>query len=142
MSRVREKKHEEGQQVAWLAAMLDLLWGGLLGLATALLVLGVATVLVSSGMISNGKAGRFVIAGCLLGGFFGGMYAVRRRKSAPLPTGVGVGGILFLILLTAGVLLYDSLPAISSGGVVACACLCGGGLSGVLWSKPKKKRHR
>lgn len=142
MSRVREKKHEEGQTAAWLTAMMDLLWGGLLGLAAALLVLGAAAVLVSSGVIGNAKADSFVIAGCLLGGFLGGMYAVRRRKSAPLPTGLGVGGILFLILLTAGVLLYDSLPTIGSGGVVACACLCGGGLSGVLWSKPKKKRRR
>ena len=141
MSRAHEKKHEEGQ-MTWLRAMLDLLWGGLLGMAVALLVLMLAAVLVSSGVIGNGRADRFVIAGCLLGGFLGSMYAVRRRKSAPLPTGLGVGGILFLILLTAGVLLYDSLPTISSGGVVACACLCGGGLSGVLWSKPKKKRRK
>ena len=141
MSGVREKKQEEGQMV-WLRAMLDLLRGGLLGVAVAMLVLGVAAVLVSSGVLSDGKADSFVIAGCLLGGFLGSMHAVRRRKSAPLPTGLGVGGILFLILLTAGVLLYDSLPTISSGGVVACACLCGGGLSGVLWSKPKKKRRK
>lgn len=136
------RKREETQAMTWLGAMLDLLRGGALGMAVALAVLGIAAVLVWSGVLASGKGDSAVIAGCLLGGVVGGAFAVGRGKGPALPMGLGAGGVLFLLLLTAGVLLYDTLPTMRSGGVVACACLCGGGLAGVLRSKPKKKRRK
>lgn len=135
------RKREQTQGAAWLGAMLDLLRGGALGAVVALVALGIAAVLVWAGLLASGKEGSAVIAGCLLGGFAGGAFAVGRGKGPALPVGLGAGGVLFLLLLTAGVLLYDMLPTMRSGGV-ACACLCGGGLAGVLRSKPKKKRRK
>jgi len=143
MTRAREKRHEEnGQGVSWLGAMVDLLRGAGIGLIGALTVLAVAAGLVSLGMMSDARGDGAVVAACLLGGLLGGGFAVRRRKAAPLITGLGAGGMLFLLLLTAGVLLYDVLPTLRTGGVVAGACLCGGGLAGVLGGKPKKKRRK
>lgn len=136
------RKREETQGSAWLTVMLDLLRGGALGAAVALVVLGIAAVLVWAGLLASSRGDSAVVAGCLLGGLAGGAFAVGRTKSAALPVGLGAGGVLFLLLLTAGVLLYDTLPTLRSGGAVAGACLCGGGLAGVLRSKPKKKRRK
>lgn len=141
MSGRRGKKREEPQGAVWLGVMLDWLRFGALGMAAALLVLGVAAGLISFGLVGNTKGDSVVIAACLLGGFLGGIFAVRRRKGAALPTGLGVGVVLFMLLLTAGMVLYDTLPALRSGGAVAGACLCGGGLAGILAGKPKKKRR-
>lgn len=141
MSGRRGKKREEPQGAAWLGVMLNLLRFGALGMAAALLVLGVAAGLISFGLMGNTKGDSVVIAACLFGGFLGGIFAVRKRKGAALPVGLGVGLVLFMLLLTAGMVLYDTLPALRSGGAVAGACLCGGGLAGILVGKPKKKRR-
>ena len=59
-----------------------------------------------------------------------------------LLVGLAVGGILFLLLLTAGFLAFDT-ASIEHGGVgVLCACLCGGGLAGLLGGRAPKKKHR
>lgn len=142
MAGTREKKREETQGAIWLGAMLDLLRFGALGAAVALAVLGVAAALISFGAIGNNRGDSVVIAASLLGGLIGGLFAVGRRKGASLPTGLGVGAVLFLLLLTAGMLLYDSVPTLRSAGAIAGACLCGSGLSGVLAGKPKKKRRK
>ena len=103
MTRAREKRCEDtGQGASWLGAMVDLLRGAGVGLAGALAVLAIAAGLISFGMMSNAKADGAVVAACLLGGLLGGAFAVRRRKIAPLPTGLGAGGMLFLLLLTHG----------------------------------------
>lgn len=143
MTGTRGVKHEKsGQGIAWLDVMLDLLQGGALGAVCSVAVLAVSAVLISSGMMSDNKADAVVVAACLLGGLAGGLFAVRHRNSAPLPTGLGAGGVLFLLLLTAGVLLYDAPCVLLSSGVVAGSCLCGGGLAGVFGRKPKGRRRR
>ena len=51
-------------------------------------------------------------------------------------------GVLFLLLLTAGLLAYDT-ASVDQGGVgLLSACLCGGGIAGVLGGASKKKRRR
>ena len=83
-----------------------------------------------------------VLAVCVAGAFAGGMYTVRRLRTRTLLLGLGVGAVLFLLLLTAGLLAYDS-ASLENGGIgVLCACLCGGGISGVLFRQPKKKRRK
>lgn len=136
------RKREQPQGTVWLNGMMDLLKGGTLGACTALVALGVAACLIWSGLLANSRSGSAVIAACLLGGFTGGLFAVRRRTLAPLPGGLGTGTVLFLLLLTAGTLSYDTLPALRSGGVMAGACLCGGGLAGVLGRDNRSKKRR
>lgn len=142
MSKTREKKQTQVQSAGWVEGMIDLLRGSVLGLGIALAVLAVTAVLISVGVISNTKTHSAVIAACLLGGVLGGMHGVKRRGTAPLPTGLGVGGGLFLLLAAVGMLVYNTAPTLHSGGAIACACLCGGGLAGVLGSKSKKKRRK
>ncbi len=143
MTKTREKKREKaGQGTGWLDGVLDLLRGGALGAACAIAVLAVSAALIYFGIISTNRTQGAVVAACLLGGLMGGVFSVGHRKSAPLPTGLGAGGILFLLLLTAGVLVYDAPVALESSGVVAGACLCGGGLAGVLGSKTKRKKRK
>ena len=142
MSKTREKKKDDGAAGGWLGRMLDVLRGGGIGLLTALAVLGIASVLISTGVLSDTAAGSVVIAACLAGALIGGLVAVRRAGSGVLPTGLGVGLALFLLLLSAGLLLYGAAPEAFSGGGNLCACLCGGGLAGILGRRPKKKRRK
>ena len=52
------------------------------------------------------------------------------------------GLILFLLLLTAGFLFYESADLRNGGLGLLLSCGCGGALAGVLGGKPKKKRRR
>ncbi len=138
------RKREQPQGAVWLNGMMDLLKGGALGACIALAALGVSACLIWLGLLGNSRGGSAVVAACLLGGFAGGLLAVRRGTLSALPGGLGAGAVLFLLLLSAGALAYDTLPALRSGGIVAGACLCGGGLAGVLGrnSGSKKRRKR
>ncbi len=136
------RKREQPQNAMWLSGMIDLLKGGAMGGGAALVVLLAAACLIWAGLLSNGMGNSAVTAACLVGGFASGMFAVRRGNVAPLAGGIGAGMVLFLLLLCVGVLVYDALPGLRSGGVVAGACLCGGGLSGVLGRSGGGKKRR
>ena len=136
------QKREQDQGTVWLQGMLSVLKGGALGGCVSLAVLGAAACLIWLGLLNNGAQGSAAAAACLLGGFAGGLMAMGRGTPAPLPRGLGVGAVLFLLLLTAGVLLYGALPGIQTGGAAAGACLCGGGLAGVLGRGGAQKRRR
>ncbi len=136
------RKREQPQSVEWLSGIMDLIKGGALGGCTALVVLLAAACLIWAGLLSNGTGGSAVTAACLVGGFVSGTFAVRRGTVMPLAGGLGGGMALFLLLLCVGVLVYDALPGLHSGGVVAGACLCGGGLSGVLGRSGGAKKRR
>ena len=136
------RKQEQSQGTVWLNGMLRVLKGGAWGVGVCLAILGVAACLIWLGLLSNGAAGRAVVAACLLGGFAGGLIGVGKGAAAPLSQGRGAGTVLFLLLLTAGVLIYDALPGVQTVGVVAGACLCGGGLAGVLGRGGGKKRRK
>lgn len=142
MSKARERKREQmGQGSAW-SVMLDLLRGGAVGFAASCAILVIAAFLIYSGVLGNEKTDSAVVAACLAGGFAGGAFVVRGGKKAPLPLGLGAGGVLYLVLLAAGGLLYKIAPQISSAGVTACACLCGGGLSGFTGRTGKGRRRK
>lgn len=141
MAGKREKKPDEPGAV-WLGTMCRLLKGGALAVVTAALGLVVCALLVSGGMVGERLMGRGVLAICVVSSLVGGLVAVRRLERATLLAGLGVGGILFLLLLTAGFLLYED-ASISNGGVpILIACCCGGAIAGVLGGRPRKKRKR
>ena len=83
-----------------------------------------------------------VLAACALGAFAGGIYAVRHVEGRSLLAGLGVGVVLFLLLLTAGFIVYQGASVANGGAGILCACLCGGAIPGLLGRKPKKKRRR
>ena len=142
MGKIRERKREEDQCALGFMVMLDVLRSGTIAAAMALAVLAVAAGLISAGVLSDVLSDRIVIAACLTGTFLGGLMAVLRRPNMAIVIGLGVGVVMFFLLSTAGVLLYDSVPGSQGSGAILCACLCGGGLSGILAGKPKKKRRK
>ena len=97
---------------------------------------------LSWGVIPERTMDRAALAAGVLGGLTGGLLAVRRIGRSTLLVGAGVGAILFLVLLSAGLLLFED-ASVSNGGVpILLSCLCGGAMAGILGSRPKKKRKR
>ena len=140
MKKKERRPEESGNQ--WLNAMCEVLKGGVLAGVASILALLLCAVLVSAGVLPvNGMYGA-VLACCVLGAMAGGTYAVRRVGGRTLLAGLGVGGVLFLLLLTAGLIAYEGASIANGGAGILCACLCGGAIPGLLARKPKKKRRR
>jgi len=136
------KRQADSPASGWLNTMCEILKGGVVALAVTLLVLLAGACLISAGVLSESSMGALVTAACVLGALAGGMLAVRWAGSRPLPVGLGTGLILFLLLLSIGLLLYDG-ASLAQGGVrLALACACGGALAGVLGSRKKKRRRK
>ena len=137
----RDKRQEEGGS-AWLNATCEILKGGVLAGIVTIVSLLVCAILVSMGVLPVSAMEGVVLAVCVLGTLIGGVYAVGRSGGRSLLAGLGVGAVLFLLLLTAGLIAYEG-ASIANGGVgILCACLCGGAIPGILGRKPKKKRRR
>lgn len=138
----RDRRQEEPVGSQWLNGMCEVLKGGVLAGVTAIAALLACAVLVSMGVVPVGAMEGSVLAVCVLGALIGGIYGVRRVGSHALLVGPGVGVVLFLLLLTAGFLVYDGASLDNGGAGSLCACLCGGAIPGILGRKPKKKRRR
>lgn len=137
----RERSPEDlGSQ--WLNAMCDVLIGGALAGVTAVLALLLCAVAVSAAVMPVGAMYGAVLAVCVLGAVVGGTFAVRRVSGPSLAVGLGVGAVLFLLLLTAGSIAFEGASIANGGAGILCACLCGGAIPGLLARKPKKKRRR
>ena len=137
----RERRPEEAGS-EWLNAMCEVLKGGVLAGVTTILALLVCSVLVSMGMVPVGAMYGAVLAVCVLGGLTGGIYATCRVNGRSFLAWLGVGMVLFFLLLTAGLIAYHGASIANGGAGILCACLCGGAISGLLGRKPKKKRRR
>lgn len=138
----RDRRQEEPGGVQWLNTMCEVLKGGVLAGVTAILSLLVCAVLVSLGVLPVGAMQGAVFAVCVLGALVGGAYAVRKVAGPSLLAGPGVGAVLFLLLLTAGFLVFDGASVEKGGAGILLACLCGGAVPGLLGRRPKKKRRR
>ena len=137
----REKRHPESEN-QWVNAMCELLKGGVAAGLVSILTLLLCAVMVSAGVLRERWMDGAVLACCVVGALIGGLVSVRSIWARTLLVGLAVGGILFLLLLTAGLLAFDT-ASIEHGGVgVLCACLCGGGIAGLLGGTGKKKRRR
>ena len=140
MKKKERRPKEMGSQ--WLNAMCEVLKGGVLAGVVTILVLLICAVLVSVGLVPVEAMYGTVLAACALGAFAGGIYAVRHVEGRSLLAGLGVGAVLFLLLLTAGFIVYQGASVANGGAGILCACLCGGAIPGLLGRKPKKKRRR
>ena len=137
----RDKRQEEGGS-AWLNATCEILKGGVLAGIVTIVSLLVCAILVSMGVLPVSAMEGAVLAVCVLGTLIGGVYAVGRSGGRSLLAGLGVGAVLFLLLLAAGLLVYEGASIANGGAGILCACLCGGAIPGILGRKPKKKRRR
>ena len=137
-----KKKERRAEDPQWINAMCDVLIGGVLAGVVTILALLLCAVLVSLGVMPVSAMYGAILAVCAAGALAGGTFAVRRVGGRPLLAGAGVGTVLFLLLLTAGLIAYDGASVANGGAGILCACLCGGAIPGLLARKPKKKRRR
>jgi len=139
--KTKERKHTEDPGAVWMTSMFHILKGSVLaGVVTIVLIL-VCTFAISAGWLQQTAAQGAIMASCVVGTFIGGMFATRSRLIQPILSGIGVGIVLFLLLMTAGVLAYGTVYFSGGIGSLAAYC-CGGALAGVLCRKPKKKHKR
>ena len=75
---------------------------------------------------------QLTIVGCVLGGFGGGLFAAQAVRRRALLTGLAVGTVLFLLLLTIGALFFETMELEAGGIGLLCGGLCGGAAAGLL----------
>lgn len=139
---MKTKGKREEAESPWLGTMCGMLKGGALAFLTAVAILFLCALAVSNRWLGQGMMDSAVMAACALGALAGGLLAVRQGRGRSLLMGFGAGLILFLLLLTAGFLFYESADLCNGGLGLLLSCGCGGALAGVLGGKPKKKRRR
>ena len=137
----KKDRHQEASGSLWLQGMLELLKAGAIAGVTTGLVLLACAFLISGGVLRDVWMEGVVMAACVIGALTGGVYAARKIRKRYLLVGLAEGAVLFLLLLLAGLLAYGERGGENAAGVLA-ACLCGGGMAGILSSKPAKKRRR
>lgn len=138
------RKREEDQSARLIRCGLGILLGGVMALAICCLFLLGASVAISSGFGGETLMYQLTIVGCVLGGFGGGLFAAKRCGGALL-TGLAVGAVLFLLLLTIGALFFETMELEAGGIGLLCGGLCGGAAAGLLnggKGKPSRKKHR
>lgn len=135
-------RKEEEQGVWAVKAMAQVLLGGVIATAASLLFLFVCAVLISQGVLGQEHTNTMAVSACVVGSLVGGVFAVSRCKGRSMIVGLLTGAALFLILLTLGVLLYQTVSLEDGGVPLGCACLCGGALAGLFGARPKKKRRK
>ena len=136
------RKTEEDQGTRLVRAMTNILLGGVVALAVCLMFLFLCSIGISGGWLQEGLMYQMAVVSCVIGGFAGAMTAVRRCGSRALIVGLAVGSVFFLLLLTVGVLLFESMSLEAGGLGLLCGGLCGGAAAGLMGSKPKKKRRK
>lgn len=136
------RKTEEEQGAKLVRAMAGVLLGGVLALGVCLMFLFACSVGISGGWLKETMMYQLAVAGCVVGGFVGGAFSVHRLGHRSLAVGMATGGIFFLLLLTAGLLIFDNMSAENGGLGLLSGCLCGGAVAGLLGRRsPKKKGH-
>lgn len=138
------RKREEDQSARLIRCGLGILLGGVMALAICCLFLLGVSVAISSGLGGAERMYQLTIVGCVLGGFGGGLFAVR-QCSGGLLTGLAVGTVFFLLLLTIGALFFETAELEAGGIGLLCGGLCGGAAAGLLAAgrgKPVRKKHR
>ncbi len=136
------RKGEEDQGTKLVRYVLSILIGGGVALLVCLLFLLICSVGISKGWLGEDLMYQLTIVGCVLGGFGGGMIAVKRCGARALIIGGATGAVFFLLLLTIGLLLFDA-AAMEEGGLgLLCGALCGGAAAALLGGKRTGKKKR
>jgi len=138
------KKRDKRQEMpsSWIDNVCELLKGSVIAGLTVLVLLIICAVLTSFGVIRQNWMSGSVLAVCIFSAMVGGSYAANRIRAYTLMVGLGVACILFLLLLAAGTIAYGTVTIEKNGIAILASCLCGGGISGILTCRPRKKRKR
>ena len=136
------RKNEEEHGAKLVQYMGSILLGSVTALLICITVLFVCTMAIWLGWLSEQGMIQYILASCVLSCFFGGLYAVTRCRRKTLITGISVGVVFFLLLLTVGIVLYPGMSMENHGIGLACAALAGGALAGISGGKKKRKNRR
>ena len=115
-----------------------LLLGVVMSVLATIGLLGICSVLISSGVIPETTGDGCVLLSCALGTLMGGRAAVRKVGQGALLWGLAVGLLVSAMFGLSGFLLFDRFESGRCAAVCA-ACLCGGGLAGVLGGSKKRR---
>jgi len=145
---MRKTQEESGARL--LQSGKAALIGGVLALVVCLVLLLAASFGISQGWLSTALGDRITVVSCVLGSFVGGLWSARRAPAGALLAGLASGAVLFLLLLTLGLLIFSTASFENGALSLLCASLCGGAAAGALGagggrkkkSPAKAKRHR
>lgn len=135
------RKNEEDQGTMLLCYGKAVLIGGVAAFAVGVAVLFLAAFGVSRGMLDSGLRYQLTVVSCVLGSFAGGVFAVRNSPARGLFVGLAVGGVLFLLQLSLGLLLFEGFTLESGGVGLLFGDLCGGTAAGILSGGGKKRKN-
>lgn len=144
------RKNEEERGAMLLRYGKGILFGGLVALVLCIGFLLLAAFGISQGLLSSSIRYQLTVVACVLGSFCGGALATRRCGTRGLFVGLAVGGVLFLLQLTIGILFYETFSLDSGALGLLFGALCGGAAAGILvrgggkrgGTQEKKKRRR
>ena len=117
----------------------SLLSGTVVSVGVAVALLGVCAILIGSGIVPEKAGEGSVLIACADGCVVGGCVTVRGRGRGTLLWGLAEGIATAAVLGVSGFLLYNELER-GRCAMVSIACLCGGGLAGVLGGGKKHRR--
>ena len=112
--------------------------GVLASIGTMVVLLGVCAMLINGGVVPEGAGEGCVLAACAVGCLVGGRLVTSDNVGGTLVWGILNGGFVIVALVVSGILLYGEMEngrCMAIGG----ACLCGGGLAGVLGGKKRRR---
>lgn len=135
------RKTEEEQGARLVQSMLSVLIGGAVALALCMLFLLLASVGISSGRLSLAYKYQITIAASVVSTIVGGVIAIKRCETPKFLIGLAVGAVYFLLLLTVGLLFFDTQPQAKEIGLL-CGSLFGGAVAGLLSGRTKKGKRR
>lgn len=133
-------KPEEARDVVRLLG--NILLGGALALAVCCALLFLAAAAISVGWLREELSLQLTVAGCAVGTACGALFAILRCKKRALLVGLSVSAVFFLLLLTAGVLVYGDVALEQGGAALLCGSVCGGAAAGLLCAGPGKKKRK
>lgn len=135
-------KKEAEQEGVWMNWCKAILIGGLTGFGVALVLLLLASLCISNGMLAGGQEERVIVMTELISSLTGTLVARKISGIHGLVLGAGIGLVLYLTQLAAGAIFYDVLDLQYSGICMLCAALCGGVAAGFFGKGHTGKRKK
>ena len=131
----RRGKRESVSKAGWQTVTA----GIAAALVISVLLVGIGAVMISTGIVPERVGDGCVLLACAVGSLLGAGVAARGRGKDKLIVSIGVAMMAAVALGVSGILLYGG---IDLGRCIAecAACLCGGGLAGVIGGGRRAKR--
>ena len=132
----------EDRTVRGTCTLAEILMGGGVALLLNFAFLAIMALLISCGILGDSGAVQLIALSCFISCFVGGRAAIRKRAGRQLLMGLGSGAIFVILILLIGFLCLDSMQIGAEGILFYICALAGGGLSGMLRGKAKKKKRK